>query len=132
MFNSNHDSNTDLCTVVLSVFLFCALFFCADHCFANSVTNIDGLATNLANAFSGISKIVMGIAYVGGIGLVMAAIFKFKAHKDNPAQIPLGTPMVMLIVGAALIYMPTILKVVGDSVFGAGAKTGGTAGTHAF
>ena len=34
------------------------------------------------------------------------AIFKFKQHKDNPTQVPVGTPVAMLAISAALVFLP--------------------------
>jgi len=56
---------------------------------------------------------------------VMAgAIAKFKQHKDNPTQIPIGTPIALLFIGAALLFLPTILQIAGGTIFGDGGVPG--------
>jgi hypothetical protein len=34
-------------------------------------------------------------------------------------QIPIGTPIALLFIGAALIFLPSLLKVAGETLFGA-------------
>jgi intracellular multiplication protein IcmD len=64
---------------------------------------------------------------MAGIGFVMASMLKFKAHKDNPTQIPIGTPIALLFVGSALIFLPHIFVIAGYTIFGG---TGGAAGIN--
>lgn len=67
------------------------------------------------------------VSYVAGVGFCIAGIVQFKAHKDNPAQVPLSKPMVYLGVGAALLFLPSILSTAGQTIFGEqgqGAKSG--------
>ncbi len=55
---------------------------------------------------------------------------KFKQHKDNPTQIPIGTPIALIFIGAALLFLPSILSVTGNTMFGTGGgSTAGSAGT---
>lgn len=90
--------------------------------------NIGTIATRITESFEGIGQLILAIAFVAGIGFVMASIFKFKQHKDNPTQIPLGTPIALLAVGVALIFLPNIITPAGSSLFGEGAKSGGFEG----
>ena len=54
-------------------------------------------------------------------------LFKFKQHKENPQQAPLGTAITMLVVGAALLFLPAIIKPIGLSLFG--GSVGGVSGS---
>jgi intracellular multiplication protein IcmD len=36
---------------------------------------------------------------------------KFKQHKDNPTQTPIGTPIALVFIAAALLFLPSILGV---------------------
>ena len=65
-----------------------------------------------------------GVAYLAGLGFGISAVFKFKQHKDNPTQIPIGTPFALLAVSVVLIFLPSIYAPAGQSVFG-GSQTGG-------
>ena len=35
-----------------------------------------------------LAQLITAISYIGGFGFGVAAITKFKAHKDNPTQVP--------------------------------------------
>lgn len=64
-----------------------------------------------------LGQVIGALSWVGGAAFAIGAIFKFKQHKDNPTQIPIGTPIALLFVGAALLFLPTILNVAGYSFF---------------
>lgn len=65
-----------------------------------------------------IARLMVLISYVAGIGFAMAGILQFKAHKDNPAQVPLSKPIVYVCVGAFLLFLPQLMGTAGKSVFG--------------
>lgn len=48
--------------------------------------------------------------YIAGLGFSIAAILKFKQHKDNPTQIPIGTPPSLVFVSPALRFLPNMLS----------------------
>jgi intracellular multiplication protein IcmD len=77
--------------------------------------SIGEVAGTITGSFEALGKLMMGIAYIAGFGFTIAAIFKFKQHKDNPTQIPIGTPIALLIIGVALIFLPGIIKIGGST-----------------
>lgn len=87
--------------------------------------NIANIADTIVTSFQSVGKLMFATAYLAGFGFVIAAIFKFKQHKDNPTQIPMGTPIAMLVIGIALIFLPSIIQPAGSTIFG---TSGGTAG----
>ena len=48
-------------------------------------------------------------------GLVWA-VLNFNQHKDNPTQPPVGTPIALVAIGAALLFLPSIIEIVGHSL----------------
>lgn len=86
------------------------------------------VASNVIGAMGNLAKLITAITYVMGFGFAAAAILKFKAHKDNPAQIPVGTPIALLFIAASLIYLPSLFTTVGHTVFGDNAKAGSAKG----
>lgn len=108
-----------------SIMAVTSLALAADSSGAESLSNV---ATNITGNFGALAKMITAAAYVAGFGFAFAAILKFKAHKDNPQQIPVGTPIALLFVGAALIFLPTLFSVSGETVFGSGAQVGGASG----
>lgn len=91
--------------------------------------DIAGIANTVTGTFASIGKLMTATAYLAGFGLTIAAIFKFKQHKDNPQQVTMGTPITMLLVGIALIFLPNIIAPAGSSLFGKEAKVGGITGS---
>jgi hypothetical protein len=59
-------------------------------------------------------------------------VVKFKAHKDNPTQIPIGTPIALIFVGAGLMFIPTVFKVSGATMFAASGQVAGVSGIVSF
>jgi intracellular multiplication protein IcmD len=96
-------------------------------CSADSVRTLGDMALQITYSFYGLSKLITAGAYMAGLGFVMASMLKFKAHKDNPTQIPIGTPIALLFVGSALIFLPHVFTIAGETVFG---STGGAAGIY--
>ena len=96
---------------------------------ALAANDIAGIANTITGSFESIGKLMVATAYLAGFGLTIGAIFKFKQHKDNPQQTPMGIPITMLLVGIALIFLPNIISPAGTSIFGEGATTGGFTGT---
>ena len=57
---------------------------------------------------NGLGKIFGYICLIGGVGMILGAFLQYKAHRDNPSQVRLGTPIFLLIVGIILIILPYI------------------------
>lgn len=93
-----------------------------------SSTGIGKVAENINSGMKSLVTLITSVSFVMGFGFAAAAILKFKAHKDNPAQIPIGTPIALLFIAAALIYLPQLYKTAGSTIFGTGAKAGTTEG----
>jgi intracellular multiplication protein IcmD len=86
------------------------------------------IATRITAEFEGIGKLILAVAFLAGIGFIMAAIFKFKQHKDTPQQVTLGQPIALLIIGVFLAFLPSLFGPAGTSVFGTSKVAGGFLG----
>lgn len=95
---------------------------------AGTNLTIAQVATTITSNFEDLTKLMTAIAYVAGVAFAIASIMKFKQHKDNPTQIPIGTPIALLFVSAALLFLPTVLGVAGASIFGSSATMSTTTG----
>jgi len=93
------------------------------------VMTLGDMALTITKSFEGLAKLITAGAYMAGIGFVMASMLKFKAHKDNPTQIPIGTPIALLFVGSALIFLPHIFIIAGYTIFGGTSGAAGISGT---
>lgn len=88
--------------------------------------SIGDMASNVTGSFENIGKLMIAAAYIGGFALVFGALFKFKQHKDNPTQIPLGTPITLLCIGIVLVFLPSLFAPAGETIFGGSSSaTGG-------
>lgn len=105
------------------------LFFFTSAAFADMT--IGTMASTITSSFANLAKLITAASYLAGLGFSVGAIMKFKQHKDNPTQIPVGTPIALVFIAAALLFLPSILGVVGATMFGAGGATvGGATGVE--
>ncbi|PWY56965.1 type IV secretion protein IcmD [Legionella qingyii] len=92
--------------------------------------SIGGMASTITSSFTNLTKLITAGSYLAGLGFSIGAIMKFKQHKDNPTQIPIGTPIALVFIAAALLFLPSILGVTGVTMFGgSGGSTAGPTGT---
>lgn len=99
---------------------------------AFAVSGMGSVAAQVTSNLANIARLVTGASYVAGMAFAVGAIVKFKAHKDNPTQIPIGTPIALLFIGAALIFIPTVFRVSGSTLFGASGTVAMTSGITSF
>ncbi|HLF66771.1 MAG TPA: type IV secretion protein IcmD [Gammaproteobacteria bacterium] len=92
---------------------------------------LGGVADQITGSFFQLGKLMIAISYLAGIGFCIASMFKFKQHKDNPTQIPLGTPLALLTLGIILVFMPSLFGPAGTTLFGSATQGGGFTGTGA-
>lgn len=97
-------------------------------CFANTTLTIGGVASLITRSFRQLTKLITAASYISGLGFAIGAIMKFKQHKDNPTQIPIGTPIALLFIASALLFLPNILGVSGQTLFGGQGSVAGPSG----
>src|SRR5689334_15359289 len=101
---------------LLLVFGTLSLLF-APNTYADAGKGLAGVATNILTGLENIGAAIFAAAYVAGAGFALGAMMKFKQHKDNPTQIPIGTPLALLFIAVALLFLPSLLKVSSESLF---------------
>lgn len=99
---------------------------------ADASMGIGGVAAKVTTNVGNIARLITAGSYVAGMAFVVGSIVKFKAHKENPTQIPIGTPIALLFVGAALIFVPTVFRVSGQTLFGASSEVSSISGLTSF
>lgn len=100
---------------------------------ANSgITGIGSVAAQVTSNIGNLARLVTAASYVAGMAFAVGAIVKFKSHKDNPTTIPIGQPIFMLFVAAALIFIPTVFQVSGATLFGQSGTVAGPSGISKF
>ena len=121
---ANHTSKK----LVRQVFL-TSLFMTSCILAEDKETNIGTMAASVSSTFKDIGQMIIGIAFVAGLGFGVAAIFKFKQHKDNPTQVPVGTPVAMLAISAALVFLPGFYNPLGATMGLKSSDGGGFTGS---
>ncbi|KTC91026.1 type IV secretion protein IcmD [Fluoribacter dumoffii] len=102
----------------------------ADAAAGGTGISVGQMASNITGSFTNLTKLITAGSYLAGLGFSIGAIMKFKQHKDNPTQIPIGTPIALVFIAAALLFLPSILGVTGATMFGgSGGTTAGPTGT---
>ena len=94
--------------------------------------SIGTIATMVTSSFYGIAQLITAGSYIAGMGFALGAILKFKQHKDNPQQITIGTPIALLFVAAALLFLPTIFGTANQTLFGGSGSAAGPTGISTF
>lgn len=100
--------------------------------YAQSSMNIGDVAEQVTSTFGQFAQLITAASYIAGLGFAVAAILKFKAHKDNPQQITVGTPIALMFVAAALIFLPSMFQVAGQTLFGTTGSAAGVTGITSF
>ena len=90
------------------------------------------VASQVTSNFGPVAQFLTASFYLLGLGFMGSAIFKFKAHKDNPTQIQIGTPIALTFIGAAFLFTPSLFGTAGQTLFGSGAKAAGVKGVSSF
>ncbi len=105
-------------SVVVHALMFSAmpLILAADD--AKQSGGLKGIADTIAENMKALAGLVGQVAFLAGMLFFVSAIFKFKQHKDNPTQVPVGTPLSMLAISAALMFMGNFIQPLGQTLFG--------------
>ncbi|MBV8803125.1 MAG: type IV secretion protein IcmD [Gammaproteobacteria bacterium] len=99
---------------------------------AEALSGLSSVATNVTGNLTGLAKLITAGSYVAGLGFGVGSVVKFKAHKDNAAQTPIGQPIALLFVAAALIFIPSVYQTTGGTLFGNSGVVGGISGVTGF
>ena len=108
-----------------------ACFVAGTAAFA-AISGAGSVATQVTTNLGAIARFVTAAAYVAGMAFAIGALVKLKAHKDNPQQVHLSQGVVLLFLAAALLFMPTIFKVAGGTMFGSSGTVAGISGIASF
>ncbi len=93
---------------------------------------IGSVAGTVKSNLRGIATLITAASYVAGMGFGVGAIVKFKAHKDNPTQVAISVPIAMLFIAAALLFIPSVFKTTGATLFGSSGTQATISGIASF
>lgn len=104
------------------------LFFVSEVAFGGSGGQTVGdVAEHVTGSMKGLQKLLGAAAYIAGLGFGIAGVMKFKAHKDNPTQVPLSQPITLILIAAGLVFLPSLITTAGSTIFADG-KSGDAEG----
>jgi uncharacterized membrane protein len=98
---------------LIAMMMFAAVFASGSA----SAATIGDIARNIKESLTGVLDLVYVGAYLGGAICALLAAFKLKAHSDNPQQNPMKTPVILFIVCAILIALPSFMDSSSETVW---------------
>ena len=81
-------------------------------------TGFAGMATQIKGQAKSMTDLLDAAAYLGGGGLGLMSLFKFKQHSENPQQVKLSEPIVMALVSGGLLTVPTFMNSGKETMYG--------------
>ncbi len=84
--------------------------------------NLDTALTNLMNAFNSIEHLIVAITYIIGLSLIVRGVMMYRVFAtqtmSSAQKGEIAGPMVHIIIGALLLYIPSTLTTSLTTVFG--------------
>ncbi len=84
--------------------------------------SIDTAITNLSNAFSSIEHLIVAVTYIIGLALIIRGVMMYRIFANqtfgSAQRGEIAGPMVHLVVGALLLYIPSTLTSSLTTIFG--------------
>ncbi len=76
----------------------------------------------LKSTATNVTDILSLVSYVAGVAFGIKAILKFKEHNETKGQVPISQPIVLFVVTALLLSLPSILKLTQEATVGTGTS----------
>lgn len=73
--------------------------------------SLGSVSNNVLGLVDFMGEYLMHISYVIGFICGVGALIQYKNHRDNPIQVPLGKPILLLIMGLIFVLMPLLYAV---------------------
>lgn len=85
-------------------------------------TDLVTLLGNLSQSLFPVQQLISGFAYVAGIAFFLGALFKLHKIGDAKSQSSshekMLVPIVYMLIGAALVYLPSAVTILANTTFG--------------
>lgn len=86
--------------------------------FAAAAADLGQVIQNTSGAFENFPNLLSLIAYLSGLFLSVAGLFKFKDHVDNPNQNPLSAGVKRFLAGGMFLTLPYMLTAMRGTLMG--------------
>ncbi|MFN7096208.1 MAG: DUF6750 family protein [Gammaproteobacteria bacterium] len=63
---------------------------------------------NIVGPVTGLGHMMNGVCYVIGLGFLLVGLLQYKYHRENPQQIKISTPIILVLLGVIMIALPFI------------------------
>jgi len=110
---------TKIHTLIKGMFLSALVFigFYSIAAMAADSTTLSGILAQVTGTYTPLERVITGTCVLAGVGFAVGSILKFKAHKDNPTQVPIGAAISLLALAIALMFLPYLVKGTGLQIF---------------
>ncbi len=115
-------------TVAVVVYLWSAqqaLAIGGSNVTGNSGANVGNMFDNMSESASKVPLLFAVFAYVGGIGLVVAGLLRFKQYVDDPTRAAMKDALIRFGAGVGLILLPWVVEVILDTLAADSVETAG-------
>jgi hypothetical protein len=92
----------------ISFFIITILVSSINNAYALDFGSVSDTVTGL---LGNISELLDVISWVAGVGFGVSAIVKYNEHRQRPQSVPIGGPVIDLILAVVLISFPFIMQV---------------------
>ena len=83
---------------------------------AFAAEDFSDMTDHIIESSSKFPNLISTVAYIGGLGLGVAGIFKLKQHVDNPGQHAMKDGLIRLAVGGGLLVLPYVTGAAMDTI----------------
>lgn len=93
--------------------------------------DVGAVADSLASQGGSVADLLGVVSFLAGVGLAIAGLLKFRQNAMNPndPSAKISTAFTLVLVGAAMVAIPTTLGVGIGTIFGSGAETASADGS---
>lgn len=89
---------------------------------AQANIGLNVVTTNLGTQMGGIVNVISSVSYIIGVALGVKAALKMKESNESKGQVPISNAIVLALVAAVLLTLPSFLKTGRETVFGSTTK----------
>jgi intracellular multiplication protein IcmD len=92
------------------IFFFMILVSPMGYAASPDAPSLGDMSKNMYDVFSLFAGLLYNICYVIGAAFIAGSVIQYKAYRDNPSQVPLNRPVLLLFFGLLLIALPFITR----------------------
>jgi intracellular multiplication protein IcmC len=107
----------------------CMILILLTGCKGLSSTQIDtlgGILANVSSELPAVWKMLIALSYVMGIGVTLIGLFRLKKYGQQTVMMMssanIGEPMIFIVTGALLFYLPSTMNMLVETVWGYGTS----------